>query len=62
MVKLTKKGQKARNLTAKVTKGAAAVKLPKLPRGKWKAKVTFIPSTAAYKSATKTLSFKVKVK
>ncbi len=60
MVTLTKKGQKAKNLTAKVAKGAATVRLPKLAKGTWKVKVTFIPSTAVYKSATKTLSVKVK--
>lgn len=62
MVALTKKGEKAKNLTAKVTKGAATVKVPKLAKGTWKAKVTFIPSTADYKSATRTLRVKVKAR
>lgn len=59
-VVLTKKGQKAKNLIGKVVDGAGTVKLPKLVKGAWKAKVQFLPSTAAYSSATKTLTLKVK--
>lgn len=58
-VVLTKKGEKTKRLTGKVVDGAAAVKLPKLAKGTWKAKVQFLPKTAAYKSATKTVSVKV---
>lgn len=59
-VNLTRKGQKAKHVGAKVVNGKATVKLPKLAKGAWKAKVTFLPTTAAYKSATRTLSVKVK--
>ncbi|WP_243056908.1 HtaA domain-containing protein [Nocardioides sp. SR21] len=59
-VVLTKKGQKAKNLTGKVANGAGTVKLPKLVKGTWKLKVQFLPSDAAYTSVTKTQNLKVK--
>lgn len=53
-VKLTK-GKVTKTAKATMKKGQATVKLPKLTAGTWKAKVTFLPSTAEYRSATKSL-------
>jgi hypothetical protein len=53
-VKLTK-GKLTKTAKATMTKGRATVKLPKLTRGTWKAVVTYVPTTAAYRGATKTV-------
>lgn len=57
-VKLTK-GKATKNVSAKVKKGVATVKLPTKPKGQWKAAVTYTSTNAAYRSATKTFTVKV---
>lgn len=56
-VKFTK-GAATKSASAPVRKGAAQVKLP-TAAGSWKAVVTYTPTTAAYRSATKTVTVKV---
>lgn len=56
-VKLTK-GKVSKAAKATMANGTATVKLPKLTKGTWKAKVTYVPSNAGYRPATKTLTIK----
>jgi len=58
-VKLTRKGAKAVNRTAKVTAGKAVVKLPKLKAGAWKATITYAGSDTL-QGSTKVVKFTVK--
>lgn len=58
-VKLTK-GKVTKSAKATMTAGKATVKLPKLAKGTWKATATFAPSNAAYWSAKKSITLKVK--
>lgn len=56
-VKLTQ-GKTSKTAKATMKKGKATVKLPKLTSGTWKAKVTFTPTVATYRAATKTVNVK----
>lgn len=55
-----KKGKKTKKVNVAVRNGVAAVKMPKLPKGKWTVVVTYSGSPLYVGSATGAIGFKVK--